>query len=181
MDPREGIAADVVGIPLCPHAEDAVKIDGVVRLRLRPCLHLLVLALALGSGCSDVEGHLVASGPPLGSWSMSPDKCRSDALDGLFGVVLTSSGQPGSEVHVIRDPIDAAPYVRIKTRAAFVELGGNGCDEFDVELWTEQRSTLSDDDDFIDVSSRDLTGHLVLSCLWIQGGEVQGDVTFDRC
>jgi hypothetical protein len=123
---------------------------------------------------SRVDGKIVSSGGPLGSWSASFDECRSgDAFTpDFFGVdLLTASPR----VHVQVQGGDAKATVVVGSPAGdepHVDLSREVCSKFDVSVsWGNAEVN--------DVDT--VEGAVHLDCAPSGGGRIQLDAEFKSC
>jgi hypothetical protein len=120
-----------------------------------------LLAIALASGCSGVDGQLSVTGTVLGDTVLEPDRCDWAAWDDYESVLLTSS-QPDWEIDVVSWGRHTDVDLMVWGRAIAV----GECELFDA---------------VINVDEDDARGHLRMSCSLIAGGSVEGEIYFRGC
>ena len=105
------------------------------------CLTLLGLI-----ACGKVEGVLVASGQPLGDFTLELTRCTSGAHQDFQGVVLLPDEDEPGGIIAVRD-MAKGDYVRVEIpgscdpgdQCRFVALDASQCSTFDLDL--EQSNT----------------------------------------
>jgi hypothetical protein len=135
----------------------------------------------LGKGCSKTEGNLVSKGEPVGTFTFTPDACRSGQRMQFYGAVILGKDKHSGAVVVIEDPIKGK-IVKIEVpgscqppdyeKCKEVIIDPAACNVYDMAV--KRTSTVVNDIRLVD-------GHLRLNCEFKEGGSLQANMTFENC
>jgi hypothetical protein len=127
----------------------------------------LLILTVLEAGCFSAHGVIRSSGGALGSWTFTPDACRTGKARAFFGVELL---QGDTHLSVVDDVLHGAHVVIEKAGARYVLDGKSSCRRFKV----------SGDCDYSGRFSTCNSGAVALDCD-VAGGAVSGDLTYELC
>jgi hypothetical protein len=131
-------------------------------------------------GCSSVEGSLVANGGSLGSFTFTPEQCRSGQRMSFFGAALLGKDRNSGGVLVIEDAV-RGKLLKVEVpgtcrppdyeECKVVEITPDQCKTF--RLSVRRTSTVVND-------VRLVEGSLKLDCSF-KRGTVKADLKFSGC
>jgi len=137
--------------------------------------------LFMGKGCSKTEGNLVSKGEPVGTFTFTPDACRSGQRMQFYGAVILGKDQHSGAVVVIEDALKGK-IVKIEVpgscqppdyeKCKEVIIDPAACNVYDMAV--KRTSTVVNDIRLVD-------GHLRLNCGFKEGGNLQANLTFENC
>jgi hypothetical protein len=135
---------------------------------------LLVVALA---GCKQraptVTGDFSSAGAEIGTYSKTPDRCRSGGEWNYYGAAFFEKGSSDAVLELVQDPVRGwLVKVDMPSTKEMAILGDKDCTKLDVAISVERTRNNA-------AGYASGTAHFV--CRSPSGSDVRGDLTFTNC